>query len=280
MAHVLPAGRRLLRDRVSAEEWSVRIDLAACYRLVALYGMTDLIYNHITARVPDGQEHVLINPYGMLYEEITASSLIKIDLDGKTILQPDHDYSVNTAGYVIHSAVHGARGDAACVIHTHTRAGTAVSALAECLMPLSQTAMRFMGRVAYHDYEGPAFHRGERERLVADLGDKNAMILRNHGLVVCAPSIPQAFNLIYWLEQACRIQVDVLACHRPLHIPATQVIESTSQALSGMEITLGNEQSTHPQLTLGVQKDRTGYGLLEWPALLRKLDRLDRSDAD
>jgi ribulose-5-phosphate 4-epimerase/fuculose-1-phosphate aldolase len=280
MAHVLPAGRRLLRDRVSAEEWSVRIDLAACYRLVALYGMTDLIYNHITARVQDGQEHVLINPFGMLYEEITASSLIKIDLDGKIILQPDHDYSVNAAGYVIHSAVHGARRDAACVIHTHTRAGTAVSALADGLMPLSQTAMRFMGRIAYHDYEGPAFDRGERERLVADLGDRSAMILRNHGLLVCAPSIPQAFNLIYWLEQACRIQVDALACNRPLHIPATQVTESTSQALSGMEITLGNEESTNPHVTPGAQTGRTGYGLLEWPALLRKLDRLDPTYAD
>ena len=128
MADVLPASRRSLRDRVSAEEWSVRIDLAACYRLVALYGMTDLIYNHITARVGDGQEHVLINPYGMLYEEITASSLIKIDLDGKIILQPDHDYSVNAAGYVIHSAVHGARRDAGCVIHTHTRAQAPPSA--------------------------------------------------------------------------------------------------------------------------------------------------------
>jgi len=190
MARVLPLAGRSLRERVSAEEWSTRVDLAACYRLVALYGMTDLVYNHITARVPGAEQHVLINPYGMLYEEITASSLIKIDLEGKTVLQPDHDYSVNAAGYVIHSAVHGARHDAECVIHTHTRAGTAVSALAEGLMPLSQTAMRFAGHVAYHEYEGPAFNRGERERLIADLGSKNAMILRNHGLLVCAPSIP------------------------------------------------------------------------------------------
>jgi ribulose-5-phosphate 4-epimerase/fuculose-1-phosphate aldolase len=133
-----------------------------------------------------------------------ASSLIKINLAGETVLQPDHDYSVNAAGYVIHSAVHTARHDAECVIHTHTRAGTAVSALADGLMPLSQTAMRFSGHLAYHEYEGPAFNRGERERLVADLGNKNAMILRNHGLLVCAPSIPQAFNLIYWLEQAAK----------------------------------------------------------------------------
>ena len=176
MAHVLPLKGRSLRERVSAEEWDTRVDLAACYRLVALYGMTDLVYNHITARVPGSEDHVLINPYGMLYEEITASSLIKIDLEGSTVLQPDHDYSVNAAGYVIHSAVHTARHDADCVIHTHTRAGTAVSALADGLMPLSQTAMRFAGRLAYHDYEGPAFNRGERERLIADLGTKNAMI--------------------------------------------------------------------------------------------------------
>ena len=216
----------------------------------------------------------------MLYEEITASSLIKIDLEGKTILQPDHDYSVNAAGYVIHSAVHSARHDAACVIHTHTRAGTAVSALAEGLMPLSQTAMRFAGHVAYHEYEGPAFNRGERERLVADLGDKSAMILRNHGLLVCAPAIPQAFNLIYWLEQACKIQIDILSCNRPLHVPSGDVVASTSDALSGMEITLDNEESTNPHVKTGAQTGQAGYGLLEWPALLRRLDRLDPSYAE
>jgi ribulose-5-phosphate 4-epimerase/fuculose-1-phosphate aldolase len=216
MAHVLPIKKPSLRERVSAEEWNTRVDLAACYRLVALYGMTDLVYNHITARVPGSEEHVLINPYGMLYDEITASSLIKINLAGETVLQPDHDYSVNAAGYVIHSAVHTARHDAECVIHTHTRAGTAVSALADGLMPLSQTAMRFSGHLAYHEYEGPAFNRGERERLIADLGNKNAMILRNHGLLVCAPSIPQAFNLIYWLEQACKREVGNRAAHYQL----------------------------------------------------------------
>ena len=280
MARVLPLRASSLREKVSADEWACRVDLAACYRLVALYGMTDLVYNHITARVPGPEEHVLINPYGMLYEEITASSLIKIDLEGYTVLQPDHGYSVNAAGYVIHSAVHGARHDAECVIHTHTRAGTAVSALAEGLMPLSQTAMRFAGHVAYHEYEGPAFNRGERERLVADLGDKNAMILRNHGLLVCAPSIPQAFNLIYWLEQACKIQIDILACNRPLRVPAADVVAGTSDALSGMEITLDNEASTNPHVTSDAQKSQTGYGMLEWPALLRRLDRLDPSYAD
>jgi ribulose-5-phosphate 4-epimerase/fuculose-1-phosphate aldolase len=280
MARVVSLKDRSLRERVSAEEWSTRVDLAACYRLVALYGMTDLVYNHITARVPGSEDHVLINAYGMLYEEITASSLIKIDLDGKTVLQPDHGYSVNAAGYVIHSAVHGARPDAHCVIHTHTRAGTAVSALAEGLLPLSQTAMRFAGHLAYHEYEGPAFNRGERERLIADLDDKNAMILRNHGLLVCAASIPQAFNLIYWLEQACRIQIDILSCNRPLHMAAHDVVGSTADALSGAEITLGNEAHTNPHVKAGAQKGQTGYGLLEWPALRRRLDRLDPSYAE
>ena len=279
MVGVLPLKTRSLSETVSAQEWQTRVDLAACYRLMALYGMTDLVYNHITARVP-GDGHVLINPYGMLYDEITASSLIKIDLDGNTVLQPEHDYSVNAAGYVIHSAVHTARPDAECVIHTHTRAGSAVSALADGLMPLSQTAMRFAGHLAYHDYEGPAFNRGERQRLVADLGNNNAMILRNHGLLVCAPTIPQAFNLIYWLEQACRIQVDVLSCGRALKVPAAEVVTATAEALAGAEITLDNEASTNPHMTAGTHRGQTGYGLLEWPALRRRLDRLDPSYAD
>ena len=245
MTRALALTDRSMRERVSAQEWDTRVDLAACYRLVALYGMTDLVYNHITARVPDSADHVLINPYGMLYDEITASSLIKIDLEGRTVLQPDHAYSVNAAGYVIHSAVHSARQDAHCVIHTHTRAGTAVSALADGLMPLSQTAMRFAGHLAYHDYEGPAF------------------------------------NLIYWLEQACKIQIDVLSCGRPLKVPTSDVVHTTSDALSGAEITLDNESDTNPQLKTGAQKRQSaGYGLLEWPALLRRLDRLDPSYAD
>ena len=268
---------RSLRARVSAEEWELRVQLAACYRLVARYGMTDLIYNHITARVPGPEHHILINAYGMLYEEVTASSLIKVDLAGNIIDKDDHPYSVNAAGYIIHSAVHEARDDAHCVIHTHTPAGIAVSAMEEGLLPLSQTSMRFHGHVAYHDYEGPAFNRGEKGRLVAHLGDKSAMILRNHGLLVCAPSIPQAFNLIYWLEQACRIQVQVLSSHRPLHHAKDEVIALTADALSGMEITLDNEASTNPNVKAGAQKAGSGYGMLEWPALLRALDRQDTS---
>jgi ribulose-5-phosphate 4-epimerase/fuculose-1-phosphate aldolase len=271
---------RSMRAQVSAEEWDLRVNLAACYRLVARYGMTDLIYNHITARVPGPAHHILINAYGMLYEEVTASSLIKVDLAGNIVETSDHGYSVNAAGYIIHSAVHEARPDALCVIHTHTRAGISVSALEEGLLPLSQTAMRFHGHVAYHDYEGPAFDRGEKARLVGHLGTRNAMILRNHGLLVCAPSIPQAFNLIYWLEQACRIQVDLLSCQRPLHAAPLPVVERTAEALSGTEITLDNEAASNPNITRDAQKSGTGYGLLEWPALLRALDRQDPSFRD
>lgn len=274
-----PASRSL-RARLSAQEWALRVDLAACYRLVARYGMTDLIYNHITARVPGPEHHILINAYGMLYEEVTASSLIKVDLAGNIVERDDHGYSVNAAGYIIHSAVHEARDDAHCVIHTHTPAGIAVSAMAEGLLPLSQTAMRFHGHLAYHDYEGPAFNRGEKGRLVEHLGSHNAMILRNHGLLVCAPSIPQAFNLIYWLEQACRIQVQTLSCQRPLHHATDKVISVAAEALSGMEITLDNEPATNPNVKPGAQKAGSGYGLLEWPALLRALDRQDPSYKD
>src|SRR5947207_88670 len=268
---------RLLRERVSAQEWGLRVDLAACYRLVARYGMTDLIYNHSTARVPGPEHHILINAYGMLYEEVSASSLIKVDLAGNIVDKADHPYSVNAAGYIIHSAVHEAREDAHCVIHTHTPAGIAVSAMEEGLLPLSQTAMRFHGQVAYHDYEGPAFNRGEKGRLVEHLGAHSAMILRNHGLLVCAPSIPQAFNLIYWLEQACRVQVQTLACQRPLHRAGDEVVTLTAEALSGTEITLDNEAATNPNVKPGAQKAGTGYGWPGWPALLRALDRQDTS---
>jgi ribulose-5-phosphate 4-epimerase/fuculose-1-phosphate aldolase len=268
---------RSMRERVSEAEWELRVNLAACYRLVAKYGMTDLIYNHITARVPGPEHHILISAYGMLYEEVTASSLIKVDLAGAIVEKPDHGYSVNAAGYIIHSAVHEARDDAHCVVHTHTPAGISVSALAEGLLPLSQTAMRFHGQVAYHEYEGPAFNRGEKRRLVDHLGAHNAMILRNHGLLACGPSVPQAFNTIYWLEQACRIQVQILSCQRPLHRAQPEVVERTAEALSGVEITLDNEAATNPNLKAGAQKAGSGYGLLEWPSLLRSLDRIDAS---
>src|ERR1044071_6032400 len=166
---------RSIQERVSEAEWDLRLNLAACYRLVAKYGMTDLIYNHITARVPGPEHHILISPYGMLYEEVTASSLIKIDLAGNIIDNPNEHYSVNAAGYIIHSAVHEAREDAHCVVHTHTGAGISVSPMEEGLSPLAPTGVRFHGHVAYHEYEGPAFNRGEKGRLVAHLGKHNAM---------------------------------------------------------------------------------------------------------
>src|SRR4051795_7587491 len=187
-----------LRGAVTPAEWQARVELAACYRLVDQYEMTDLIYNHITARIP-GTEHLLINLYGLLYREITASSLVKIDVEGNIIAKPDTDYGINKSGYVIHGAIHRARPDVRCVIHTHTRAGMAVAALKCGLLPSSQTSIRFEGHIGYHDYEGPAVEREEQERLVRDLGSHNALILRSHGLLTCGPSIPEAFNLMYQL---------------------------------------------------------------------------------
>lgn len=264
-----------IKRSVSDVEWATRVDLAACYRLVALYGMTDLIYNHISARIPGRHDHYLINPYGMLYDEITASSLVKIDVEGQTLLQPDHGYNVNVAGFYLHAPIHKSRPEVQCILHTHSRAGTAVSALAEGLMPLSQTAMRFHGQIAYHDFEGPAINGEECDRILADLGDKNAMVLRNHGLLVCGASIQQAFNRVYWLEQACRIQVDVLASGRALHMPTAQAIDNTVTCFAGTEITLLNESVTNPVMAESARQAGAGYGRLEWPALLRRLDRLN-----
>ncbi|WP_313067722.1 class II aldolase/adducin family protein [Achromobacter animicus] len=235
------------------QEWDTRVQLAACYRLVAHFGMSDLIYNHITARIPDTDDHLLINPYGMMYDEITASSLVKIDLAGNILDQPS-GYGINAAGYVIHSAVHGARHDVACVIHTHTRAGMAVSALKCGLLPLTQTAMRF-ARIPYHDYESVAIDLDERKRLVADLGSSDAMILRNHGLLAAGPSIAQAFNTLYWLEMACKAQVDALSSGRELCLPPPEVIEKT--------------------WLLYQPGTRRPFGELEWPAMLRLMARKD-----
>lgn len=257
MSKVSIVDRQSVRKRVDDAEWQVRVDLAACYRLVARYGMSDLVYNHITARVPGDAEHILINPYGFLYAEITASSLYKIDLDGNVVLKPDTHYGINHAGYVIHSAVHAARHDVACVIHTHTRAGMAVSAMKCGLLPLTQTAMRFHGATAYHDYEGPAIDLDERARLVRDLGKHDAMVLRNHGLLTCGRSIGEAFNLMYWLEMACKAQVDAMASGTELVLPSPQVAETTASRYAP-----GN---------------RRVYGEMEWEAMLRQLDREDPS---
>ncbi|MCX7930922.1 MAG: class II aldolase/adducin family protein [Rhodovarius sp.] len=236
---------------MSSTEWQARCDLAACYRLMDLFGMTDLIYNHITLRIP-GTDHLLINLYGLLYREITASSLVKIDVEGNIIWKPDTDYGINRSGFVIHGAIHKARPDVAAVIHTHTRAGMAVSAMACGLLPLTQTAMRFVGHIGYHDYEGPAIDLAERERIVADLGPHDAMIMRNHGLLTCGATLQQAFNTMYQLELACRAQVDAMAARTELIVPPQEVLAKTAH--------------------LYQPGTRRPYGVLEWPAMLRLLE--------
>jgi len=243
----------------SEVEHETRVHLAACYRLMPMFGMSDLVYNHITARIPDTDDELLINPYGFMYEEITASSLIKINLKGEILDNPHTDHGLNEAGYVIHSAVHGARHDVGCVIHTHSRAGMAVSAMKVGLLPLSQTAMRFKN-IAYHDYESVAIDMDEQARLVADLGMQDAMILRNHGLLVASPSIAEAFNAMYWLEMACRGQVDAMASGAELIIPSDAIVTKTHRLYQ-------------PDV-------RRPFGLMEWPAMLRYLDRRDRSYRD
>jgi ribulose-5-phosphate 4-epimerase/fuculose-1-phosphate aldolase len=241
-------------SRWSEAEWQLRVDLAACYRLIQHFGMTDLVYNHITARVPDAQHHYLINPYGLMYDEVTASNLVKIDLDGNIVEPTEHE--INPAGFVIHSAVHGARPDLACVIHTHSAAGTAISCLAEGLQPMTQGGFQFHERIAYHDYEGFALDEAERRRLVEDLGGRKAMILRNHGLLTAGASVAEAFRLMYYLEQACRIQLDVLQTGRSIHLPPADVRAHTAQ-----------------QWEKGAAGIGTGSVFREWPALLRMLDR-------
>ena len=222
---------RSIKDEVSPEEWETRLDLAACYRLVDSFGMTDLIYNHITARIPGDDEHLLINLYGLLYKEITASSLVKIDLEGDILWKPDTDYGINKSGYVIHGAIHRARPDVKCVMHTHTRAGMAVSAMECGLLPLTQTSMRFVGHLGYHDYEGPAVDLAERERLVRDLGPHDAMVLRNHGLLTCGATIQQAFNTMYQLEMSCRSQVDAMAGGQQIVLPPQDVLDAHRPSL-------------------------------------------------
>jgi ribulose-5-phosphate 4-epimerase/fuculose-1-phosphate aldolase len=246
-----------MKPHCSPAEWQARVDLAACYRLVALYGMSDMMANHISARVPDQDGAFLINAYGMMYEEITASSLIKIDHAGKILATPDFGplaYGVNKAGYVIHSAVHEARPEVACVIHTHSWASMAVSSLECGLLPLTQTAMRFL-KIGYHDYCGVVLNLDEQESLVRDLGSGEAVMLRNHGALVVGRSIGEAFNWMHRLELACRSQLAAMACNSPFSAVAPAVLEET----------WNNYQPG----------TRRPYGLMEWPALLRKLDRSD-----
>jgi ribulose-5-phosphate 4-epimerase/fuculose-1-phosphate aldolase len=243
-------------QRWSAGEREARINLAACYRLIAQFRMTDLVYTHISARIP-GTEHFLLNPYGFLFEEITASNLVRIDIDGNIV--EDTLYTVNPAGFTIHSAVHRARPDVNCVLHTHTRAGIAVSALREGLLPISQIALQFYQRLAYHDYEGIALDLDERARLARDLGERKAMILRNHGLLTAGASVAEAFSLMFYLERACEIQIAALSTGRELIMPAPEVCEKAARQY---------------------EEDDEPAGTREWRALLRQLDRTDPNYRD
>jgi len=214
---------------VSAEEWKVRCDLAALYRLVAHHRMTDLIYTHISARLPGPENHFLINQYGVMFHEMRASDLVKIDYDGNVVGDENQSRRVNAAGFCIHSAIHMARHDLVCVVHTHTAAGMAVAAQKHGLLPLSQHALKFYGHLAYHGYEGIALDLDERERLVSDLGEHRAMILQNHGLLVAGRTIPEAFNNIYYLERACQAQVAALAGGTELVTPPEAVRLHTAE---------------------------------------------------
>ena len=247
--------QKSVREQVGPAEWAKRVDLAAAYRLVHLYGMDEMIANHISTRVPGEDNAFLINPYGMLYEQMHASCFIKLDLDGKILFNPT-EYDINRAGFVIHSAIHRARHEVDCIIHTHTIAGMAVSAMKVGLMPLAQTAMRFID-VGYHDYEGVAIDMDEQQSLVRDLGNREAMILRNHGLLVVGASIPQAFDNIFRLERACQLQVTTLACNTEISLPPRKIVEDASHLYQP-----------------GVRRK---LGLLEWPALIKKLDSIDPS---
>ncbi|MEU1165396.1 class II aldolase/adducin family protein [Streptomyces sp. NPDC090075] len=242
----------------SADELRLRRELAAVYRLVAHFRMTDLIFTHISVRLPGPEHHFLINPYGLLFEEITASNLVKIDLDGNPV--EESPYPVNPAGFVIHSAIHSAREDAHCVLHTHTRAGCAVAAQEEGLLPLNQISMEFYGRLGYHSYEGVALNLAEQRRLVADLGGHPAMILRNHGLLTVGETPAQAFLRMYYLDKACELQTTAMAGGAKLVLPAPEVCELTARQLTGEDH--GSDL-----------QDEQAYGLA-WSALLRLVDRI------
>lgn len=243
-----------VKHLVSKEEWQLRVNLAAAYRLIAYYGWDDLVFTHISARVPGEQAHFLINPYGFMFEEITASSLVKVDLEANKVMDSPHP--INPAGFTIHSAVHSARHDAMCVLHTHTTNGVAVSAQQSGLLPLSQQSLFALSSLSYHDYEGVALRDDEKPRLVSDLGRNNFMILRNHGLLTCAPTIEDAFLAMYILESACSIQIKAQAGEQLTMVPVEVMADMKEQAAA---VTKG----------LG--------GALAWPGLLRKLDRLDDS---
>ena len=248
-----------MQQKVSDAEWQTRVDLAACYRLADHYGWTDLILTHISARVPgeagpDGGDCFLINPMGYMFHEITASSLVKVDLQGKILSETE--YEINPAGFTIHSAVHEARADVDCVMHLHTDDGVAVSAQADGLLPLSQTALTVLPDICYHDYEGIALDLDERQRLVANLGNSNVMILRNHGTLTCGANVAAAFHRMHTLERACTMQLRALAGGVKLHMPSDAAMETVKNQVSGGNSSLAD---------------------LAWPALLRMLDGKDSS---
>lgn len=240
-----------IKDQVSPEEWQARIDLAAAYRLVAMYGWDDLVFTHLTVRVPGPEHHFLINPYGMMFEEITASSLVKVNLEGEKVMASD--YPINPAGFTIHSCVHAAREDARCVMHTHSVNGVAISAQQEGVLPLSQQSLFVLASLAYHDYEGVALNEAEKPRLVADLGQRNFLMLRNHGLLTAAATVADAFLYMYLFEAACMIQVRAQAGNKPLIRVAQPIVDGIEAQAQTVTKGLG--------------------GALAWPGLLRKLDR-------
>ncbi|MBE2260715.1 MAG: class II aldolase/adducin family protein [Rhodobacteraceae bacterium] len=241
-----------IKADVSEAEWQRRVDLAACYRLVAHFGWDDLIFTHISARVPGPEHHFLINPYGLMFDEITASGLVKVDRDGKKVM--DSPYEVNPAGFTIHSAVHDARADAQCVLHVHSVNGVAVAAQACGVLPISQHSIFVLSSLAYHDYEGVALNQDEKPRLVRDLGDKRFLMLRNHGLLTVGESVAEAFVAMYFFETTCSIQV---------------------RAQAGGELTLLDRRIIEGAQGQWQQVTRGAGGGLAWPALLRRLDRID-----
>jgi len=247
-----------VKSRVGEEEWKLRVDLAACYRLVALYGWDDLIFTHISARLPGPEHHFLLNPYGMTFDEVTASSLVKIDLEGRKLM--DSPYEINPAGFTIHSAIHAARDDAKCVLHTHSLNGVAVSATQKGVLPISQQSVFVLASLGYHDYEGVALHEGEKPRLVRDLGDKSFLMLRNHGILTVGATIPDAFLLMYLFESACTIQIRAQSTHGELITVDPKIVAGATM--------------------MAKQVTRSAGGGLAWPGLLRKLDRIDRSYRD
>lgn len=242
-----------IRSLVTEAEWEQRVALAACYRLVARFGWDDLVFTHISARVPGPEHHFLINPYGLMFDEVTASNLVKVDLEGRKVMDSPH--AVNPAGFTIHSAIHAAREDAGCVLHVHSVNGIAVSAQQEGLLPLSQHAIFVLARLAYHDYEGVALNADEKPRLVRDLGDKRFLILRNHGLLTAGSTVADAFVAMYLLETSCMIQVRAQAGGGRL-------------TTIGQDIVDGATDQWH-KVTHGAD------GAIAWPALVRRLDRLD-----